>query len=71
MSRSGGSGSSLPYRHKIIITHGKDIYLQSLSNSSKIKKHFYLPTQSKAILYNIIFLEPNLMSRMLTEVTFL
>ena len=26
MSHSGGSGSSLLNRHKIIITHGKDIY---------------------------------------------
>ena len=26
MSHSGGSGSSLLYRRKIIITHGKDIY---------------------------------------------
>ena len=26
MLHSGGSGSSLPYRRKIIITHGKDIY---------------------------------------------
>ena len=26
MSHSGGSGSSLHYRRKIIITHGKDIY---------------------------------------------
>ena len=25
---SGGSGSSLPYRRKIIFTHDKDIYLQ-------------------------------------------
>ena len=26
MSHSGGSGFSLLYRRKIIITHGKDIY---------------------------------------------
>ena len=26
MSHSGGSGSNLLYRRKIIITHGKDIY---------------------------------------------
>ena len=26
MSYSGGSRSSLPYRCKIIITHGKDVY---------------------------------------------
>ena len=43
ISHRGGSGSSLPYRHNIIITHGKDIIILSNSSKSRLALHFENP----------------------------
>ena len=43
MSHSGGSELSLPYRRKIVITHGEDITILRNSSKSRPALHFENP----------------------------